>query len=332
MNLGAAIRRRDFLVALGGAVAAWPLAAQAQRTAIPAIGLLAPGSKAEGKRYYDGLPLGMQRLGYLEGRDYVLESRYANGDLTRLPTLAEELVGLKPNVIVSGTLAAAIAARQATAAIPIVGVNLVDPVGNGLVKSEARPGTNITGTLQYLEGLTGKQLELARDLFPGATKIGVLANGNNIINRTLQKEAQAVAAKSGIRLTIVEVRTAAEVPTAFQTFARERTIVVSVLRDAMFMEMRQQIAAFALASRLPTIYGFREFVESGGLISYGIDIRASYIRAAFYVDRILKGEKPGDLPIEFPTKLELVINLKTAKALGMSIPPSLQQRADQVIE
>jgi putative ABC transport system substrate-binding protein len=200
------------------------------------------------------------------------------------------------------------------------------------VASEARPGGNITGTQQYVEGLTGKHLELTRDLLPGATKIGVLANVSNPTNMTQQVEVEATAVKLGMSLVTVEVHAADEVGPAFQTFARERANMVYVLRDVMFVAMRRQIAAFALASRLPTIYAFREHVESGGLLSYGVDLRDAYIRAAFYIDKILKGEKPADLPIEFPTKLELVINLKTAKTLGITVPPQLIARADEVID
>ena len=198
---------------------------------------------------------------------------------------------------------------------------------------EAGPGTNVTGTLQYLPGLAGKQLELARDLVPGLTKIGILGNAANPTFNAVQRgEVEATAAKMAVSLMMQEVRTADEIGPAFQTFVRERVDVVSVLRDALFIVIRRQIAAFALASRMPTIYGFREHVESGGLLSYGVDLRSSYMRAAFYVDKILKGEKPSDLPIEFPTKLELVINLTTAKALGLIIPPTLLSRADEEIE
>jgi putative tryptophan/tyrosine transport system substrate-binding protein len=323
------IGRRQFISAIGGASATWPLVARAQHPKIPMIGYLTPGSKLTNKQFFDGFPLGMQEKGYLDGRDYVLESRYADGDLARLPLLAEELVRLKPDVIVAGTTPAALAAKQATANIPIVGVNLVDPVGAGLVNSEARPGTNVTGTLHYLPGLTGKQVELARDLVPGATKIGVLGNATN---PTFNSEAESAAAKMGLGFLMLEVRTADEIGPAFQTFVQEHTNVVCILRDSLFLAVRQQIAAFALVSRLPTIYGFREHVESGGLLSYGIDLRASYVRIAFYVDKILKGEKPADLPVEFPTKLELVINLTTAKALGLTVPPALLSRADEVIE
>ena len=325
------MRRREFIAAVGVATA-WPLAARAQQLAIPVMGLLGPGSKVESKRFYDGLPLGMQQHGYLEGRDYILESRYADGDFARLPLLAKELVQLKPLVIVAGTTNAAVAARKQTETIPIVGVNLFDPVGNGLVDSEARPGTNVTGTLLYLPGLAGKQLELARDLIPGITRVGVLANRDNQISMVQRKESEEAATKLGMNLTTVNVSTADEITAAFQTFVREGATAVSVLRDALFVAIREKIAAVALASRPPTIYGIREHVESGGLISYGIDLRESYVRAAFYVDRILKGEKAGNLPIEFPTKLELVINLRTANALGLDVPLFLRQRADEVVE
>ena len=326
------MRRRDFITLVGGAAAGWPLGARAQQQAIPVIGLLGAGSKVDSKRYYDGFPLGMQQHGYLEGRDYVLESRYADGDFARLPLLAKELVELKPLVIVAGTTNAAVAARKQTETIPIVGVNLFDPVGNGLVDSEARPGTNVTGTLLYLPGLAGKQLELARDLIPAITRVGVLANRDNQFSMVQRKESEEAATKLGMSLAIVNVSTTDEIIAAFQTFVREGATAVSVLGDAWFVVIRQQIAAVALSSRLPTIYRVREHVESGGLISYGTDLHESYVRAAFYVDKILKGEKAGNLPIEFPTKLELVINLRTAKALGLDVPLFLRQRADEVIE
>jgi len=326
------MRRREFIALVSGAAAARPIAARAQRQTPPVIGLLAPGSRADTKRFYDGIPAGMRERGYSEGRDYVLESRYAEGDLARLPTLAEELLRLNPQVIVTGTQAGAVAAKRATAQIPIVGINMFEPVKDGLIQSESRPGGNVTGTLQYLEGLTAKQLELARDVVPTVSLVGVLANANNTNNSIQRREAEATAAKLGVKLTIVEIRGPGGLESAFRKFASERANIVSVSRDATFMAARRELAALALASRLPTIYGFREHVESGGLVSYGIDLRETYRRAAYFVDRILKGEKPADLPTEFPTKLELVINAKTAKALGLSLPPSLVARADEVIE
>jgi putative ABC transport system substrate-binding protein len=314
---------------------ALPLAAAAQQATMPLIGFLLPGSKAASKRFFDGFPLGMGQRGYLEGRDYLLEGRYADSDFARLPFLAKELISLKPFVVVAATSSAVLAAKQVADGTPIVGVNMVDPVGMGLVNSEARPGTNVTGTLQYLPGLAGKQVEALHDLLPNLAKIGVLANANAsspTFNADQQKEAEATAAKLQIILTLREVRSADEIGPAFQEFVQKRVNAVIVLRDTLFMASRREIAAFALASHMPTIYGFREPVESGGLLSYGIDLRAAFVRAAFYVDKILKGGKPADLPIEFPTKLELVLNIATAKALGLSIPGSLLARADEVIE
>ena len=275
----------------------------------------------------------MRQLGYLEGRDYVFQDRYADGDFTRLSLLAEELVRLKPDVIVAAAVAAALAAKEVTASIPIVGINLTDPVGAGLVASEARPGTNVTGTIVRLEGMTGKQLEIAHDLVPGASRIGVLSNANNRFSNGVQfREAELAAANLGLSLASVDIRIAADVAAAFQKLRHEGATIVLVLADAAFLAWRRRIAAFSLALGLPSVFNFREHADAGGLISYGIDLRASYHRGAFYVDKILKGEKPADLPIEFPTKLALVINLATANALGLDVPPTLLARADEVIE
>src|SRR5262249_13291562 len=268
-------------------------------------------------------------LGYL---DYRFEDRYADGDTSRLPLLAEELVKLKPDVIVAPTTPGAMAAKQATANIPIVGVNLTDPVDFGLVASEARPGTNVTGVLFRLKGMAEKQVEIALDLMPGASKIGILVDVNNPSNMLQRREVEAAAEKSALNITAADVRTVHEIGAAIQTFVHERASVVIVLGAALFVNARRRISAFALASRLPTVYNFREHVEDGGLISYGVDLRQNFRRAAYFVDRILKGAKPGDLPVEFPTKVELVVNVTTAKAIGLTIPPSLLARADEVIE
>jgi putative tryptophan/tyrosine transport system substrate-binding protein len=327
------IERRAFLATLAASAAQWPGRASAQTPPKrPLIGFLGSSTKALAARYYSGFPQGMRELGYVEGRDYAFEDRYADGDVTRLSLLAEVLVRLKPDLIVAGPTVAVLAAKQATANIPIVGVNLNDPVGMGLVASEARPGTNVTGILVLVEGLAGKQVEIALDLVPGANKIGVLVNVNNPSNLSQRREVEAAAAKIGVSMATVEARAADDIGSAFQLFVRERASIVVVLGDAMFLDARRRIAAFALASRLPTVHGFREHVEDGGLVSYGIDVRQNYRRAAYFVDRILKGEKPGDLPVEFPTKLGLVINLTTAKAIGLTVPPALLARADEVIE
>jgi putative ABC transport system substrate-binding protein len=274
----------------------------------------------------------MRELGHIEGRDYAFEERYADGNLNRLPLLAEELVSLKPDLIVAGSTPVALAVKRGTADIPIVGLLLTDPVGMGLVRSEAHPGTNVTGILLRVEGLPGKQLEIALDLVAGARKIGALIDPNNPSNEVQRQEAESAAAKLGMKLVPIEVRTGDEIVTAFQTLVREHADFVMVFTDAVYLTKRRQIAAFALASRMPTIFSDRDSVEGGGLISYGTNWRETYRRAAYYVDRILKGEKPDDLPVEFPTKVELVVNLATAKALGLTVPPNLLAIADEVIE
>jgi putative ABC transport system substrate-binding protein len=326
------VTRRDFITLLGGAAAAWPFRASAQTPKRPLIGFLAPASKATSGRFHDGFPQGMRELGYLEGRDYGLEERYADGDVTRLPLLAKDLVRLEPTLIVAGTTSAALAAKQATTSIPVVGVNLTDPIGMGLVANEARPGANVTGILFRVEGLTSKQIEIARELLPSAAKIGVLRNPVNVTDRSQWREAELAAAKVGVSLAPVEVRAGDEIGGAFQRFVQDRADIVAILADPMLTGMRRQIGAFALAAHLPTVNVFREHVEDGGMISYGVDLRRNYYRAAAYVDKILKGARPGDLPVEFPTKLDLVINLATARALGLTVPPSLLARADEVIE
>src|SRR5262249_34040873 len=330
------MRRRDFIKVIASSIAAWPLAALAQPSTSPPkrplIGFLAAGSKVVNERYYSGFPEGMRAFGYLEGRDYAFEGRYAEGDRTRLPLLAEELVRLKPDIVLAGPTVAVLAANKAMASVPIVGINMTDPVGLGLVASEARPGSNVTGILTRVEGLPGKQLEIAHDLLPAVGKIGVLVNPNDPSTAVQQRETEAAAAKFGFSLVRAEARPPGELGAAFELFARERVDIVVVFGDVMFIAARRQIAAFALVARLPTIYNFREHVEDGGLICHGINLRENYRRGAYFVDRILKGEKPANLPIEFPTKVELIINLATARALGLTVPPTLLARADEVIE
>jgi putative tryptophan/tyrosine transport system substrate-binding protein len=322
------MKRRQFITLLGGAAAAWPCHGLAEPKR-PLIGFLGASSKSAGARYYSGFALGMRELGYL---DYAFEDRYADGDASRLPLLAEELVRLKPDVIVVPTTPGAVAVKHATGSIPIVGVNLTDPVDFGLVTSEARPGSNVTGLLFRLEGMTEKQVEIALELMPGANKIGILVDVKNPSNMLQRREVEAAAEKSAVGITAIDVRTVDEIGAAIQTFVHERTSIVIVLGAALFVNARRRIAAFALASRLPTVYNFREHVEDGGLISYGIDLRQNFRRAAYFVDRILKGAKPADLPVEFPTNVELVVNLTTANAIGLTLPPTLLARADEVIE
>jgi putative tryptophan/tyrosine transport system substrate-binding protein len=326
------MRRRDFIRLLGGATFAWPISARAQQAAMPVIGFLGSSSKTDTQQYISGLLRGMREFGYVEERSYAMQQRYAEGDLSRLPPLVQELLRLQPQVIVADSTPGTLAAKKATPDVPIVGLNMTDPVGLGLVVSEAHPGTNVTGTLIRVEGLAGKLLEIACDLVPGVEKIGCLVNSSNPSNVVQRREAESVAAKLGVSFAPVEVGKSDELGPAFEAFMNEDVKIVVVFTNALFITARRQIAAFALASRLPTIYARRDFVDDGGLISYGISQRETYHRAAYYVDRILKGEKPADLPIEFATKLELVINAATAKAIGLVVPPTLLSRADEVIE
>jgi putative tryptophan/tyrosine transport system substrate-binding protein len=235
------LKRRSFITLLGGA-AAWPFTAQAQSPPKrPLIGFLAASSKAAGERFLNGFPLGMRELGYLEGRDYGVEGRYADGDESRLPLLAEELVRLKPDVILAGSTPSALAAKQATASTPIVGVNLTDPVGLGLAASEARPGTNVTGILYRLEGLTAKQVEIALDLMPAASNMGILSNVTNRSTVLQRREVEAAAGKSGVSIATIDVRTVDEIGTAIQTFARERASILVVLAAPMFINARRMV-------------------------------------------------------------------------------------------
>jgi putative ABC transport system substrate-binding protein len=274
----------------------------------------------------------MRELGYLERRDYGVEERFAEGNIGRLQSLAEELIRLRPDVIVAGASIATLAVKKITSSISIVGVSMTDPVGLGLAASESRPGTNVTGTLIRLEGLTGKQLELALEFVPGETKVGTMVNPTNPYNFIHTRELDAAAAKLGVHLAKAEVRSGANVEAAFQHFVREDVKIAVVPTDATFIALRRPIATFALVTRIPTVFYHREHVEVGGLVSYGTSLSMNYRRAAYYVDRILKGDKPADLPIEFLAKLELVLNAATAKALGLKIPPTVLVRADEVIE
>jgi putative ABC transport system substrate-binding protein len=334
------MRRRDFIRAISvsmiaGAVDATLRPGQAlAETSFkrPLIVCLVGGSKAAAVRFFGGLPQGMRELGYVEGRDYGFEVRYAEGDLSRIPRLTEELIRLKPDVFVSGTMAGVIAAKKLTNTIPIVSVVLTDPVGFGLAASHARPGGNVTGVLMTVEDLPTKLLTLTRELLPDARKIGLLVNPTNPTQPILRGSVEAAAAALGDELVAVEVSSRDDLHAAFARFTREGAKIVVLPNDVMVLNERKRIALFAIAERLPTIFGVRENVEDGGLMSYGTDLDESWHRIATFVDKILKGTKPGDLPMEFPTKLQLVINLATAQALGLVIPPTLLARADEVIE
>ncbi|MFY9838716.1 MAG: ABC transporter substrate-binding protein [Xanthobacteraceae bacterium] len=275
---------------------------------------------------------GMRELGYVEGRDFEMLERFAESDADRMPQLALELVQLKPDVILAASSTQAVALKKATDTIPIVVGAVVDPIEQGLIKSYARPGENVTGIMPYVAGLPTKQLELARELVPGATRIGLLDDVTDLKAIPEGREIKAAGEKLEINIIPAEVRTAADIGRAYETFSTGRAEIVVVEHSAMLLNASSVIAEAAAAKKLPTLYGYHEHVEAGGLVSYGVNLDWCFHRAAYYVDRILKGTKPADLPVEFPTTLELWINQKTAKALGLKIPPTLLVRADKIIE
>jgi putative tryptophan/tyrosine transport system substrate-binding protein len=326
------IRRRDFISLLGGAAAAWPLGLVAQPRR-PLIGYLAGATSAVVMRSSTrlGLSAGLRELGYDEGRNIEIAHRFADGILDRLPALATQLVGLKPDVLFAPTTLTTLAARSATRSIPIVCPLLENPVRAGLVESENRPGGNVTGLLRHVDGLAGKYLELARELVPGMAKVGLLVNVRSADPRPRQ-DVESAAAKLSVGIAPVEVGAPNELDAAFATFAGEHVQALILLHDPLFFSERRRIMTLAAAARLPTIWTARELVEDGGVLSYGVNEADSFGRAAAYVVKILNGAQAGELPLELPVKFELVINLKTAKALGLDVPWFLQQRADEVIE
>ena len=327
--------RREFIGTLAGGLVAAPFAAEAQQAAmVPRIGYLSPNLTAS-PHTHKAFRQGLHDLGYVEGRNLVIEYRDAEGKLERLPALAAELVALKVDVVVAPNTVAALAARQATKTIPIVFAVAADPVTSGLVTSLARPGGNVTGLSILSPELVGKGLELLTQAIPGVSRIAVLWQPGALGERTekdLLKEAEVAARALGMRPQVVEARGPEDFDRAFSDMTRARTGALTVLTSIMFVIERRRLVDLAAKNRLPTVYPYREFVDAGGLMAYGPNIADNYRRAATYVDKILKGAKPADLPVEQPTKFELVINLKTAKALGLTIPPSLLQRADEVIQ
>jgi putative tryptophan/tyrosine transport system substrate-binding protein len=328
------MERRTFMAVLTGGVAVAPFAAEAQQAAkIARIGYLS-GNLAANSRLREAFLQGLRDLGYVEGRNVVIEYRDAEGKLERLPALAAELVALKVDVIVAGGTPHALAARQATRTLPIVFAAAVDPVENGLVTSLARPGGNVTGLSNLAQELVGKRLEHLKQAVPGVSRVAVLWQPGAFGDRTekgLRKEAEVAARALGVRVQFVEARGPENFDRAFSEMTTAHAGALIVLSSSMFVNERRRLVDLAAKNRLPALYPTRESVDAGGLMSYGPNLADSFRRAATYVDRILKGAKPGDLPVEQPTKYELVINLKAAKALGLSIPESLLKRADEVI-
>jgi putative ABC transport system substrate-binding protein len=327
------VRRREFITLVGGA-AAWPLVARAQQAGKKyTIGLFNAGIRpAQNAPLWVAFLSAMRELGWIEGKNVVFEGRYADNRLERLPALAEELVRLNVDVIVGiGTLAP-LAAKRATSTIPIVMGAAGDPVGSGLVASLAQPGGNVTGMSLMAPDLGGKRLELLKELLPRLARVAVLWNAANPYSANVFKETLAAGRVLGVQLQSLGVRNPEDLDGAFEAARQQHPDALVSVEDPFTSSYRKRITDFAIAARLPSIYGLREDVDAGGLLSYGANLAELYRRAAGYVDKILKGAKPADLPVQQPTTFELVINLKTARLLGLEIPPTLLARADEVIE
>ena len=326
------MRRRDFLLGLGGA-AAWPLSARAQQPAMPVIGYLSTRSPDESPHMVAAFYRGLAENGYAEGRNVTVEYRWALGQYDRLPALAAELARWPVTLLAAtGGDPAARAAKAATATVPIVATFTDDPVGSGLIASLSRPGGNITGISNLTSTLEAKRLGLLRELVPQAATVGVLLNPNWPAAANQLRDLQEAARAIGLQLHVLRASTDREIDTAFESVVQHRISALVVASDAFFNSRRDQLTALAGRHAVPTMYSFRDYALAGGLISYGIDLVDVYRHIGVYAGRILKGAKPGDLPVVQPTKFELVINLKTAKALGLALPLLLQQLADEVIE
>jgi putative ABC transport system substrate-binding protein len=328
------LERREFITLFTGA-AAWSSVAGAQSARKrPIIGTFVQGTPTQNKglRFRQAFFDGLRELGYIEGRDFDIIFRPA-GTTSEFPKAAEQLVQFNPDVIFAAASATALAAKQATSTIPIVVGALGNPVALGLSASDSRrPTGNLTGIMPYVQGLPAKQLELAREIVPAARKIGIVTDTSDIKATPQWDEISAAASKFEITILGADAQRPEDIDSTFRKFNAEHLDVVIVLQASFLILDRAHIAAAAAANRIPSVYGYREHVETGGLISYGVNLEYCFRRAATYVYKILKGTAVADLPLEFPTKLELVINLKTAKALGLEIPPMLLVRADEVIE
>ena len=328
------MKRREFITLVGGAAMAWPLAARAQQPPTPIIGFLSIASPEAWTDYIAALKQGLGQAGFIEGQNVAIEYRWARGDFGRLPALANELVGRQVSVLATyGGARLALAAKAATSSIPIVFMfGDGDPVAYGLVRSFNEPGGNVTGLTMVAGLLEPKRLEILHELLPGLTVVYLLINPNNAGVAQDLPTIVAAAGALGIKLEVVKASTETEIDAAFSIVARERAQALIVMNDALLQLRRHQIAGLCIRHRLPAIYPWREYVEAGGLISYGASIRETFRQSGIYVGQILRGARPADLPVQQPTKFEMVVNLTTAKIIGLEVPPSLLIRADEVIE
>ena len=328
------MKRREFITLLGGAAAAWPLAARAQQgERMPRVGVLMPiADDSEGQERIKPFQATLHDLGWVEGRNVQIDYRWTEGDANRIPRYVSELVRLRPDVIFETSSPVLAALKRATSTIPIVFVNVSDPVGQGFVASLARPGGNITGFTNYEPSMVGKWLEALREMSPAAERVLAILNPDATPAKVYLPALEAAATSFKMKPVIALVHTSSEIEPAIASFAQGLHGVMIIVPDAFAVTHREKYIHLAAHYRLPTVYGFSAFARAGGLLAYSLDVPDHFRRAAQYVDRILRGAKPADLPVQAPTKYELVINLKTAKTLGLDIPPTLLARADEVIE
>ena len=325
------IKRREFITLLGG-VAAWPLAARAQQPAkLPTIGFLGQSTRSAASEWVAAFVQRLRELGWIENRTVAIDYRWAEGRDERFADIADEFVRLKVDVIVTSGTPQVLAAKRATSVIPIIFATAGDPVGNNLVASLARPGGNVTGLSVQTVDLAGKRLELLREVVPGLRRLAIMANVGNPATVLELGELQAAAGTLGLELVTLEIRHAQDIVPAFEAL-KGRSEALYVCTDALINTNRIRINILAVGARLPTMHGSRDYVEAGGLMSYGVNFPDRWRRAADYVDKILRGAKPGDIPVEQPTKFDLVVNLVTAKVLGLDVPATVLARADEVIE